>query len=681
MIIMKNLLALRRDRCSIFSLPFQFMLFAFSFSLLNGQVERFEILERELISEDDINYNYESISGRVYLSLDPEVLLNQRVTDVSYAPRNASGQVDYSVDFRLLVPSAEISSGGLIYHVNNRGGSRVPPQVSLSHPLTKHGFSYLVTGWINELSSESSGRLKLHAPIISDGDETIKGKVRYEIYVYTKSNDREIGTANHLAYRPTEDGLVEATLTKRAYQKDKREKIDRDDFTLTVIDEEGSSQPRVTLNLEGGFEPGVIYELIYEAQDPVLAGAGMAAIRDIVSLMRYDRGNPILGELNMPEIDHTIAWGNSQSGRLIRHFMYDGFNIDLSQRRVFDGVIPVITGAGYGMFNNRFAMPTRTNGHHTNYLYPNDLFPFTYGDSVDPFTGKKDGLLSRAREEGVVPKVMHIQTSNEYWLRAGSLPHTNPLGTQDVVIPDEVRFYTIGGGAHTSRDGKPRAPTIGRLPSNPNMWTPIAESLVVAMSQWISEDIEPPASRYPLIANNSLVRSHYGGKINHKAWNPIDGIDHPSGLYRPAFADYGPQWNTHRIVEAHPPRAMGFYNTLVPAVDINNNDLGASTILLPTAAVPIATFLSWNLRAENIGAPKALARLVGGYLPLPITEVLADQKGDPRGSISDMYQSFEDYFSQYEAATDNLIGQRFLLPEFKRSYMDLAGYNARVFDN
>lgn len=681
MIIMKNLLALRRDRCSIFSLPFQFMLFAFSSSLLNGQVERFEILERELISEDDINYNYESISGRVYLSLDPEVLLNQRVTDVSYAPRNASGQVDYSVDFRLLVPSAEISSGGLIYHVNNRGGSRVPPQVSLSHPLTKHGFSYLVTGWINELSSESSGRLKLHAPIISDGDETIKGKVRYEIYVYTKSNDREIGTANHLAYRPTEDGLVEAMLTKRAYQKDKREKIDRDDFTLTVIDEEGSSQPRVTLNLEGGFEPGVIYELIYEAQDPVLAGAGMAAIRDIVSLMRYDRGNPILGELNMPEIDHTIAWGNSQSGRLIRHFMYDGFNIDLSQRRVFDGVIPVITGAGYGMFNNRFAMPTRTNGHHTNYLYPNDLFPFTYGDSVDPFTGKKDGLLSRAREEGVVPKVMHIQTSNEYWLRAGSLPHTNPLGTQDVVIPDEVRFYTIGGGAHTSRDGKPRAPTIGRLPSNPNMWTPIAESLVVAMSQWISEDIEPPASRYPLIANNSLVRSHYGGKINHKAWNPIDGIDHPSGLYRPAFADYGPQWNTHRIVEAHPPRAMGFYNTLVPAVDINNNDLGASTILLPTAAVPIATFLSWNLRAENIGAPKALARLVGGYLPLPITEVLADQKGDPRGSISDMYQSFEDYFSQYEAATDNLIGQRFLLPEFKRSYMDLAGYNARVFDN
>jgi hypothetical protein len=201
------------------------------------------------------------------------------------------------------------------------------------------------------------------------------------------------------------------------------------------------------------------------------------------------------------------------------------------------------------------------------------------------------------------------------------------------------------------------------------------------MSRWISEGIEPPASRYPLITNNSLVRSHHGGKINHKAWNPIDGIDHPLGLYRPEFADYGARWNIHRIIESHPPRAIGFYNPLVPAVDINNNDLGASTILPPTAAVPVATFLSWNLRAENIGAPKALARLVGGYLPLPITEVVAAQTGDPRSPISDMYQSFEHYLSQYEAATDKLIDQRFLLPEFKHRYMDLADYNARVFNN
>ncbi len=46
----------------------------------------------------------------------------------------------------------------------------------------------------------------------------------------------------------------------------------------------------------------------------------------------------------------------------------------LQVRKVFDGVIPVIAGSGYGMFNNRFAMPTRTNGQHSNHLYPNDSF-------------------------------------------------------------------------------------------------------------------------------------------------------------------------------------------------------------------------------------------------------------------------------------------------------------------
>ena len=46
--------------------------------------------------------------------------------------------------------------------------------------------------------------------------------------------------------------------------------VPREDFTLNVSAVEGANQPLVTLNLKGGLQPGVIYELIYEAQDPVL---------------------------------------------------------------------------------------------------------------------------------------------------------------------------------------------------------------------------------------------------------------------------------------------------------------------------------------------------------------------------------------------------------------------------
>ena len=128
------------------------------------------------------------------------------------------------------------------------------------------------------------------------------------------------------------------------------------------------------------------------------------------------------------------------------------------------------------MFNNRFAMPTRTNGHHSNYLFPNDLFPFTYGESIDPFTGLSDGILKKAINTNTAPKIMHIQTSNEYWIRAGSLPHTNPEGTRDALVPPSVRFYTIGGSQHGSGNGLPREATNGQLPPNPSMWNPIGMS-------------------------------------------------------------------------------------------------------------------------------------------------------------------------------------------------------------
>ena len=210
--------------------------------------------------------------------------------------------------------------------------------------------------------------------------------------------------------------------------------------------------------------------------------------------------------------------------------MYDGFNQDLEGRKVFDGVVPFIAGGGYGMFNNRFAMPTRTNGHHSNYLYPNDLFPFTYDDSTDPFSGLTDGILKRAMSTNTAPKIMHIQTTNEYWLRAGSLPHTNPEGTKDVMLPAGVRFYTIGGSQHGSGNGIPRPARSGQLPPNPSMWNPIGMSLVTRMYDWVAAEKEPPPSRYPLIENGSLVESHVEGSINQAEWKELSFINHPSEM-------------------------------------------------------------------------------------------------------------------------------------------------------
>lgn len=663
--------------------PLRFLLAALLLSLtapLFADVTRVEVTERETLSDSATDLSYESISGVLHFALDPADPANAAITDIAYAPVNGDGMVEFSADFRMLVPPASVANGGLLYNVNNRGGSRFPPEISLQHPLSGMGFTYLATGWINEISPQD-GRLRLHAPIVGSEQQPITGQVRYEVSVSQPSNEANIAGGGHLAYEPTESGLQNASLSQRQYLSDPRIPIERSQFSLEVRAETDSNQPIVTLSLQEGFLPGYIYELIYEAKNPVLAGAGMAGIRDMVSLIRYGGdASDELGQLNLPEISNSVAWGNSQSGRLLRQYMYDGFNADSAGRIVFDGVIPVIAGSGYGMFNNRFAMPTRTNGQHSNHLFPNDLFPFTYGDSTDPFTGRTDGILRKARRSGTVPKVMHIQTSNEYWVRGGSLPHTNPEGTADAVLPDEVRFYTIGGSQHGSGSGMPRAASSGQLPPNPNMWAPFADSLLVAMYDWVADGERPPESRYPKLADGSLVPSHTDRGINRDAWNRLSGITHPAQIYVVGYADYGDRWLSEGIVDIHPTATDKFYNPLVPAVNTDNNDSATSTVLPPLTQVPLATFTAWNLRAPATGAEKSLARLSGGYIPFAPNTATAVQSRDPRNSIAGLYSSFVDYLNKYEAATDTLIEEGYLLPGFKPTIMNIAHSNESVFE-
>ena len=127
----------------------------------------------------------------------------------------------------------------------------------------------------------------------------------------------------------------------------------------------------------------------------------------------------------MPGITHAIGWGVSQTGRFLRHFVYEGFNEDEQGARVFDGLIDQVGGAGRGSFNHRFGQQSRDQLQHFNILYPVDMFPFTDADQLDPETGVTDGLLARATRTNTVPKFFHVLTDSEYFNRAGSLIHTD----------------------------------------------------------------------------------------------------------------------------------------------------------------------------------------------------------------------------------------------------------------
>src|SRR5260370_20795388 len=125
--------------------------------------------------------------------------------------------------------------------------------------------------------------------------------------------------------------------------------------------------------------------------------------------------------------------------------------------------MPHVSGAGLGFFNHRFAQPTRHNAQHDEPLYPTDVFPFTYGPTTDPFTKRTAGILDPYAKSKVKPKVMHTQTSAEYWHRSGSLVHTTPDGQADAEIPENVRIYAFAGCQHGPGDGQ--IPTAG-TPTN-----------------------------------------------------------------------------------------------------------------------------------------------------------------------------------------------------------------------
>ena len=129
--------------------------------------------------------------------------------------------------------------------------------------------------------------------------------------------------------------------------------------------------------LDGGFEPGKIYELVYRAENPPLVGLGLLAVRDAAAWLRSapaGAGNPCAGEL-----ERAYVIGVSQTGRFLRHLLYLGLNEDEAGRKVFDGVFVHIAGGRRGEFNQRFGQPSLNATASVG-----SLFPFTDTPAVDP---------------------------------------------------------------------------------------------------------------------------------------------------------------------------------------------------------------------------------------------------------------------------------------------------------
>ena len=137
--------------------------------------------------------------------------------------------------------------------------------------------------------------------------------------------------------------------------------------------------------LPEGFEPGWIYELTYTAQDPAGAGFGLpgGARGGHVSPQRRRQQPAARAKSIAP-----IVRGRSQSGRAIRDFLHRGFNAAPGGGRVFDGMLPHISGGGKTAMNRFSNLVVAASRQYEDQLNPSDRFPFSYASSRDPSDGR-----------------------------------------------------------------------------------------------------------------------------------------------------------------------------------------------------------------------------------------------------------------------------------------------------
>jgi hypothetical protein len=602
---------------------------------------------------------YETLVGTVEFALDPALRQNQAVVDLALAPRNERGEVVFTADLFILKPvDVRRGNGRVYYEVPNRGGKGILRRLQYAQSsldpreaaelgdgwLMEQGFALVWMGWQWDVP-ETPGLLRLRAPIAAKPGQPVTGLVRSVIVLDERKDRAPLGDRSHLTYPAIDPSGPDSCLYVRDHRLDPPRLVPRRRWRFV---------DPATVALQGGFEPGRIYEVVYRSRDPRVVGCGLAATRDLVSFFKSEPGetNPLAG------VSLALAHGISQSGRFLRHFLHEGFNEDEKGGRVFDGVFVEVAGAGRGSFNHRFAQPSRDTHQHWNAHYPGDDFPFSDAPGTDPTTGRSSGLLDRAAASRTVPKVLHVVTAYEYWNRAASLMHTDPSGTRDVPLPETSRVYLVASAQHgpgaLPPTGAGAAGSAALHATNPIDFRPAIRALVRALDQWVAEGIEPPPSQYPRIADGTLAVPEDAG------WPAVPGVRLPTVRNEPVRAERGPEW-ARGVITVEPPRLGPLFPALVPAVDADGNDRAG--IRLPEIAAPLASQTGWNWRHPRAGAPDALAPYVGSYLPFPWTGAERQAAGDPRLSIEERYPTREDYLGRVALAAAWLVRQRLLLAQ------------------
>jgi hypothetical protein len=640
---------------------------------------------------------YEKLVGTAFMEVDPRDPHNAGLVNLDRAPRNARGLVEYATDVYILKP-ADMTRGNrkIFLEVHNRGNKLAlnflnDAPAGVNDPTTpahagngflfREGYTVVWTGWQGDVTPGNS-RMTIRVPVATQPDGSpIVAAVRQEY------SDRFIpiggtltlplsGSPQFASYESATLDTRQASLTVREWSDAPRAPIapDRWAFATCRRNPDGSlalTPSRFDICLFAGFEVANLYEIVYPARHPLVMGLGYAATRDVVSFLRYEMrddtgaANPLAPGASEPGIKEAYGLGISSSGMYMRDWLYLGFNEDERGRQVFGGAWSHIGGAHRLLANVEFAQPndySRQDIWH-DYLSAS-IFPFGYGITTDPVTGRTDGILKRP---GSDPKLLVTDTSTEWWQFQGSLVSHDATG-EPVPLPENTRHYLFSSYQHSV--GPPASPpaqgTCQQL-SNPLSGGLLARALLVVLDEWVTQGKRPPKNRIP--QGGDLVEPDQSST----EFPAIPGVTYTGLVNELQVWDYGPGFGPQggRLTLLPPVPVPGTgYRVLVPRVDRDGHDVAG--IRQPDVEAPLATYTGWNVRRAGFREGE-MCGLTGSSIPLPVTKAERKASGDPRKSLEERYGTHDKYVKQVEKAARKLVKERFLLQEDYERIVEQAG--------
>ncbi len=609
---------------------------------------------------------YEQIDGVLTFAVDPNSPANRHIVDLNLAPTDESGKVRFRADLSIVRPvNPELGSRTLLVELPNRGRRRVIDTFNItgadattSPPpgdgfLFKRGYTVASIGWQWDVYQDDI-LMGLEPPMADISGEPDPGQTVVEIRPNQRATTWLLADRIHrpLAAANLED--PNAVLYVREFEDGPTENVPRDQWRFAQETSDGVMPSSEHIYLEGGFEPGRYYQVVYSTSEAPIAGAGLIAFRDVATFLRHDSEAFLPG---MGKIDQAIGYGVSQTGRMIRHFMHLGLNLDEQGRKAYDGLLPHVAGARMGSFNHRYAQPS-------NQSYPNwgHMFPFADTELADPLSGRRDGLLTRLHEQDAMPKVFYTNSSAEFWRGDCSLMTTDPQGRADLEPDPNTRSYHFAGTQHgpgtipQTSEGAPEG-AKGAHAFNVVDYSPLLRAALVNLVDWISDGKEPPPSKHPRMDDGSAVDR--SAVIDTFKRLPEQATPDPSKLWVIRTIDLGPR--ADEGVGIYPPVEGDAYQCLVSAVDDDGNEIGG--VRLPDVSVPVATHSGWNTRSPETGAPDQQIPMQGFTRWFPLTEQQRLANKDPHRSVEERYESRGRYEQLVRAEAEQLVKDGYVLEE------------------